>query len=75
MGLLLVITIAAASLISDGRLSLFYAAIATIGILLQQFLSALLHPDITHDYTSSVILSMACFAIAWLAHSLAESAK
>jgi two-component system, NtrC family, sensor histidine kinase PilS len=72
MGLLLVITIAAASLISDGRLSLFYAAIATIGILLQQFLSALLHPDITHDYTSSVILSMACFAIAWLAHSLAE---
>lgn len=72
MGLLLVIAIAAASLISDGRLSLFYAAIASIGILLQQFLSALIHPDVTHDYTVAVILSIACFAIAWLAHSLAQ---
>lgn len=72
MGLLLVIAIAAASLISDGRLSLFYAAIATIGILLQQFLDALVHPEIAHDYTSAVILSIACFIIAWLAHSLAK---
>ena len=72
MGLLLVIAIAAASLISDGRLSLFYAAVATIGILLQQFIDSLIHPDITHDYTSAVILSIACFAIAWLAHSLAR---
>lgn len=71
MGLLLVIAIAAASLISDGRLSLFYAAVATIGTLLQQFLDSLLHPEIAHNYTSAVILSIACFAIAWLAHSLA----
>ncbi len=72
MGLLLVIAIAAASLISDGRLSIFYAALATIGILLQQFLDSLIHPNIEHDYTSAVILSIACFAIAWLAHSLAR---
>lgn len=72
MGLLLVISIAAASLISDGRLSLFYAAIATIGILLQQFIDSLIHPDILHNYTTAVILSIACFAIAWLAHSLAR---
>jgi len=72
MGLLLVIAIAAASLISDGRLSLFYAAIATIGILLQQFLGALTNSNIANNYTSAVILSIACFAIAWLAHSLAR---
>jgi two-component system, NtrC family, sensor histidine kinase PilS len=71
MSMLLVISIAAASLVSDGRLSLFYAAVATIGILLQQFLDSLIHPNISHDFTSAVVLSIACFAIAWLAHSLA----
>jgi two-component system, NtrC family, sensor histidine kinase PilS len=73
MGLLLVITVAAASLISDGRLALFYAAIATIGILLQQFFSAMLiDSDATKTYSIAVMLSIACFAIAWLAHSLAK---
>src|SRR5690606_36576251 len=36
LGLLLVIAIAAASLISQGRLALFYAALATIALLLEQ---------------------------------------
>lgn len=72
MGLLLVITVAAASLISDGRLALFYAAIATIGILIQQFFSSILDTDPSNNYSSAVMLSIACFAIAWLAHSLAS---
>ncbi len=72
LGLLLVIAIAAASLISDGRLALFYAAIATIGILLRQFFTSLLTIQSSDSYTSAVMLSISCFAIAWLAHSLAK---
>lgn len=72
MGLLLVIAVAAASLISDGRLALFYAAIATIGILLQQSFSSILNADLGNNYSTAIILSVACFAIAWLAHSLAK---
>lgn len=72
MGLLLVIAVAAASLISDGRSALFYAAIATIGILLQQFFNSILKPDSTNNYSTAVMLSIVCFAIAWLAHSLAK---
>jgi len=72
MGLLLVIAVAAASLISDGRLALFYAAIATIGILLQQSFSSILNADPGNNYSTAIILSVACFAIAWLAHSLAR---
>ena len=72
MGLLLVITVAAASLISDGRLALFYAAIATIGILLLQFFSSVLSESTAKNYSTAAMLSIACFAIAWLAHSLAR---
>jgi two-component system, NtrC family, sensor histidine kinase PilS len=72
MGLLLVIAVAAASLISDGRFALFYAAVATIGILLQQFFDSILSTDAQNNYSAAVILSIACFAIAWLAHSLAK---
>jgi two-component system, NtrC family, sensor histidine kinase PilS len=72
MGLLLVIAVAAASLISDGRLALFYAAIATIGILLQQSFSSILNANPSNNYSTAIILSVACFAIAWLAHSLAK---
>ncbi|HSR02306.1 MAG TPA: ATP-binding protein [Methylophilaceae bacterium] len=72
MGLLLVITVAAASLISDGRLALFYAAIATIGILLLQFFSSVLTETDAKNYSSAAMLSIACFAIAWLAYSLAR---
>ncbi|MEE9332180.1 MAG: ATP-binding protein [Methylophilaceae bacterium] len=72
IGLLLVITIAAASLISDGRFALFYAAIATIGILLGQFFSSVFKTTSPGNYTTAAMLSVACFAIAWLAYSLAK---
>lgn len=72
VGALLVIAVASAGLISDGRLALFYAAIATIGILLQQAYSAFILREIDRDYTGAVLLSLSCFATAWLAHSLAE---
>ncbi len=72
--LLLVIAIAAASLISDGRLALFYEAIATIGILLEHAYSIFIGND-GGSYTAAAMLSLACFAIAWLAHSLAQRSE
>jgi len=72
IGLLLIVTIASASLISEGRLALFYAALATIGILIEQTYLMLIIDRQIESYTSAVMLSLSCFATAWLAHSLAK---
>ncbi len=75
IGLLLIIAIASISLISEGRLALFYAAIASIGILLEQSYRILFIDKTAGDYTPAVLLSLGCFATAWLAYSLAKRAK
>ena len=75
IGLLLIIAIASASLISDGRLALFYAALASIGVLLEQSYRALFFTGAASSYTPSVLLSLGCFATAWLAYSLAKRTK
>ena len=71
IGLLLIINIVFASLISDGRYSIFYAALATIGILLENTLQIVNQTSLDRDYANSVLLSLCCFATAWLAHTLA----
>jgi two-component system, NtrC family, sensor histidine kinase PilS len=75
IGLLLIIAIASASLISEGRLALFYAAIASIGILLEQSYRMLNLETSASSYTPAVLLCLGCFATAWLAYSLAKRAK
>jgi two-component system, NtrC family, sensor histidine kinase PilS len=72
IGLLLIITITSASLISEGRYALFYAAVASIGILLEQTYRLLDIEKTVDNYTGAVMLSLSCFATAWLAHSLAK---
>ncbi|WP_020166948.1 MULTISPECIES: two-component system sensor histidine kinase NtrB [Methylotenera] len=72
VGLLLIVTIASASLISEGRLALFYAALATIGILIEQTYLMLIIDREIQSYTGAVMLSLSCFATAWLAYSLAK---
>jgi two-component system sensor histidine kinase PilS (NtrC family) len=72
---LLIVTIAAGSLISIGRLALFYAAIASIGILLEQTFHILDVSSPSENYTSAVLLSLGCFATAWLAYSLAKRSQ
>lgn len=72
IGLLLIVTIASASLISEGRLALFYAALATIGILLEQSYQLVSASSPMENYSSAVMLSLSCFATAWLAYSLAK---
>jgi two-component system sensor histidine kinase PilS (NtrC family) len=71
LGLLLLVAIAAASLVSSGRLALFYAAIASIALLLEQSYQMLNGGSQLGDYSHSVMLSLSCFATAWLAHSFA----
>ena len=75
VGLLLIIAIASGSLISEGRLALFYAAMASIGILLEQSYRAVLVGASSSNYTPSVLLCLGCFATAWLAYSLAKRTK
>lgn len=72
LGLLLIITIVGASAITNGRLAFFYAAIASLGLLLEQSYQILKwNLELTY-YTQPVMLSLSCFATAWLAHSLAK---
>lgn len=72
LGLLLIISIVTASLVSDGRLALFYAAVATIGLLLEQtYQIAELQLSVS-SYSQPVMLSLSCFATASLAYSLAK---
>ena len=70
-GLLMVIAIAAASLVSQGRLALFYAAVASIAVLLEQSWQILAWNEKYEDYTQAVMLSLSFFATAWLAHYFA----
>ncbi len=75
LGLLLVVAIAGASLISQGRLALFYAAMASIALLLEQSWQMLSGREDYDDYTHAAMLSLSCFATAWLAHTLAKRTR
>jgi two-component system sensor histidine kinase PilS (NtrC family) len=72
LGLLLIVTIVTASLVSNGRLAIFYAAVATICLLLEQSYRIIEWGLPISSYTQSVMLSLSCFATAWLAYSLAK---
>lgn len=74
-GILLIIAIAATSIISEGRLALFYAALATIALLFEQSYQVLAWSEQYEDYSHVVMLSLSCFATAWLAHSFAKRAQ
>ena len=72
LGLLLLTSLAAAGLVSRGRLTLFFAAIATIGVLLEHSYEVLRFSESGGQYVQAGLLSIAYFAIAWLAHTLAK---
>ncbi len=72
LGLLLLTTLAGAGLISRGRMTLFFAAIAVIGVLLEQTYEWLALGSQEPQFVQAGLLSSAYFAIAWLAHALAR---
>jgi two-component system sensor histidine kinase PilS (NtrC family) len=74
LGMLLLVTLAAAGLISRGRITLFYAALASIAILLEHAYSVLTQDAAIGQFLQAGILSASYFAVAWLAHTLSRYA-
>lgn len=71
IGLLLLVTLAAAALVGEGRLALFYAALASIGVLLLQVYRSLETEFDPSAFLRVGVLSLAFFATALLARLLA----
>ena len=74
MGLLLVISIASGGLVGSGRLTLLYAAIASIALLLQHGFSILGGAQGLESFFQVGLLCAGYFAIGWLAHALTQRA-
>lgn len=74
LGILLLISLAAAGLISRGRITLFFAAMASIAMLLEHSYAVLTADADVTQYFQVGLLSIAYFAVAWLAHTLAKYA-
>jgi len=72
IGMLLVITIAGGSLLTEGRTAFFFAAIASLCILIQVTLSDIYELFPNTNYTQAGILGMSFFATAFLAFTLAH---
>ncbi|MGA7750665.1 MAG: ATP-binding protein, partial [Gallionella sp.] len=72
--LLLLISLAAAGLISRGKVTLFFAALASIAALLEHSYAVLYDDADAAQYVQVGLLCMAYFAVAWLAHTLAKYA-
>ena len=72
LGLLLLAVLAGAGLISRGRLTLFHAALASIGVLLEHTYGVLFFEASEAQYVQAGLLSVGYFATAWLAHTLAK---
>ena len=72
LGLLLLASLAAAGLISRGRLTLFYAALASIAVLLEHTYEVFYHGASHAGYVQGGLLSIGYFATAWLAFKLAR---
>ena len=72
LGLLLLTSLAGAGLISRGRLTLFYAAVASIGTLLEHTYEVLAFDGSLAQYAQAGLLSSAYFAIALVAYELAR---
>jgi two-component system, NtrC family, sensor histidine kinase PilS len=74
MGLLLVISIASGGLVGSGRLTLLYAAMASIALLLQHGVSILDGTRGMDSFFQTGLLCAGYFAIGWLAHALTRRA-
>src|ERR1035437_5724445 len=72
LGVMLLISLAAAALVSRGALMLFYAALASIAILLEQTYWILVFDHSTTNYVQPGLLSIGYFATALITNQLAQ---
>jgi two-component system sensor histidine kinase PilS (NtrC family) len=75
LGVMLLVSLAAAGLITRGRLAYFYAATAALAVLLEQTFQFWRHDAGPQDYLQSGLTSVAFFATAGLASALARYAR
>jgi two-component system sensor histidine kinase PilS (NtrC family) len=74
IGLLLLVSLASAGIISRGKITLFFAAIASIAALLEHSYAVLYSDADVAQYVQVGLLCVSYFAVAWLAHTLAKYA-
>ena len=74
MGLLLVISIASGGLVGSGRLTLLYAALASIALLLQHSFNVLGNSPGFDSFFQVGLLCAGYFVVGWLAHGLTQRA-
>lgn len=74
IGLLLLVSLAAAGMISRGKITLFFAALASIAALLEHSYAVLYSDAVAAQYVQVGLLCVSYFAVAWLAHTLAKYA-
>ncbi|WP_238787423.1 sensor histidine kinase [Thiospirillum jenense] len=72
LGLILAMVVAAGALTMQGRLSLLFAAFATLAVIAQQVYTELYATSTTGTSTQAGLLGMTYFAVALLAHVLAR---
>lgn len=72
IGVMLLISLAAAALVSGGALMLFYAALASIALLLEQSYWVLIHDAGTANYLQPGLLAIGCFVTAIITNQLAQ---
>ncbi|MDH5785902.1 MAG: HAMP domain-containing histidine kinase [Chromatiales bacterium] len=75
MGMLLVVTVAFASMLSAGREPLLFAALASLMILGEETLAFITLSGASINYTQAGILGIALFTTAIIAHILARRAR
>lgn len=75
LGTLLVVSIASASLLISGRAALFFAALASLAILVEQVYINLSDTAVSSSYPQAGLLGITLFATAIIAHVLARRAR
>jgi two-component system sensor histidine kinase PilS (NtrC family) len=72
LAVMLLISIAAASLVSRGRQLLLYATLATIAVLVEQAVEILVHGDPVGGFVPPALISIGYFATAFITNQLAQ---
>ena len=74
LGMLMLVSLALAGMISRGRITLLFAALASIAVLLEHGYEVLTADASGAMFFQAGILSTSYFAVAWLAHTLSKYA-
>lgn len=72
LGILLLMPLAAASSVSRGRMSMFFAALATFALLVENTYWVFQYEIGLTDYFPTALMATACFAIAFVTNRLAK---